>query len=778
MYIMTKRRRIRQKRKTRKLFKFIKRRRGRMKKRAKKFRRTFRKRHKQLNLRFKSLRRGGVKTPTKRSVHAAATAKKTAAKLQKKAKVATSHANKENAQANKKRKEANAATTKAASAKAAATTKAAKDPTSASARKAAFRAKQAKKKAQQKQNVASKATAKATKATAKATKATAKATKATAKATKATAKATTAKAHRQSTKQTKKAPRMKQKAQAPVSFKAGDKVIVQGLKGRSDLNGKQGTIKSKSKKPGLYTVDLNVKTGAKPPGTGCKTASDCKSYHCKNSICAPGSTQIDIKPTNIKLVSAPRKAHSAPKPKDLCKPFTITNTPCSALKSQFQKDVRLCHPDQNKGPNAVLDFQTLHTNYAAQKQWCDKGGKGGRPAPQGKDEWNCAQNPKAKWNKATKKCVVEKKSHTKGNQPCKTDKECHSGSCVSKKCLPQISVGKPCKKSKNCLSANCYVDTDGKAVCKQGTGAIHSSCTNSEQCVSNACAGASGKRRCVPSQPKPKTHKPSLGGSTLSSAVAKGETKLPVADSSIFHKGDVVRIGSAGSGEVRSVIGHGSIILNSPLISAHPQGTPVTIIEHAHAPKSAAADAKAKAAAAAKTKAAAAAKTKAAAAAKTKAAADAKAQAAAAAKVKAAADAKAKAAANAKAQKKRQGQTCANDADCASNVCDITLHTCTTAEAQAALLKQRQAESKPSSPVSRVNPKEKVTFDVALTPAAQKQVLKKLSHPPDSQGNRIVILKITGEQIGPSGAGQAVVRASGGLSGPVAVAATDNAVRK
>ena len=478
MYIMTKRRRIRQKRKTRKLFKFIKRRRGRMKKRAKKFRRTFRKRHKQLNLRFKSLRRGGVKTPTKRSVHAAAAAKKTAAKLQKKAKAATSHANKENAQANKKRKEANAATTKAASAKAAATTKAAKDPTSASARKAAFRAKQAKKKAQQKQNVASKATAKATKATAKATKATAKATKATAKATKATAKATkatakatkatakatTAKAHRQSTKQTKKAPRMKPKAQAPVSFKAGDKVIVQGLKGRSDLNGKQGTIKSKSKKPGLYTVDLNVKTGAKPPGTGCKTASDCKSYHCKNSICAPGSTQIDIKPTNIKLVSAPRKAHSAPKHKDLCKPFTITSTPCSALKSQFQKDVRLCHPDQNKGPNAVLDFQTLHTNYAAQKQWCDKGGKGGRPAPQGKDEWNCAQNPKAKWNKATKKCVVEKKSHTKGNQPCKTDKECHSGSCVSKKCLPQISVGKPCKKSKNCLSANCYVDTDGKAI--------------------------------------------------------------------------------------------------------------------------------------------------------------------------------------------------------------------------------------------------------------------------------------------------------------------------
>ena len=146
--------------------------------------------------------------------------------------------------------------------------------------------------------------------------------------------------------------------------------------------------------------------------------------------------------------------------------------------------------------------------------------------------------------------------------------------------------------------------------------------------------------------------------------------------------------------------------------------------------------------------------------------------------MKAAADAKAKAAANAKAQKKRQGQTCANDADCASNVCDITLHTCTTAEAQAALLKQRQAESKPSRPVSRVNPKEKVTFDVALTPAAQKQVLKKLSQPPDSQGNRIVILKITGEQIGPSGAGQAVVRASGGLSGPVAVAATDNAVRK
>ena len=770
MYIMTKRRRIRQKRKTRKLFKFIKRRRGRMKKRAKKFRRTFRKRRKQLNLRFKSLRRGGAKTSTKRSVHAAAAAKKTATKLHKKAKVAASHANKENAHANKKRKEANAATTKAASANADAKVKATKDPTSASARKAVFRAKQAKKKAQQKQNVASKATTKATKATAKATKATAKATKATAKAAKATAKV-----HHQSTKQTKKAPRMKPKAQAPapapVSFKAGDKVIVQGLKGRSDLNGKQGTIKSKSKKPGLYTVDLNVKTGAKPPGTGCKTASDCKSYHCKNSICAPGSTQIDIKPTNIKLVSAPRKAHSAPKPKDLCKPFTITNTPCSALKSQFQKDVRLCHPDQNKGPNAVLDFQTLHTNYAAQKQWCDKGGKGGRPAPQGKDEWNCAQNPTAKWNKATKKCVVEKKSHTKGNQPCKTDKECHSGSCVSKKCLPQISVGKPCKKSKNCLSANCYVDTDGKAVCKQGTGAIHSSCTNSEQCFSNACAGASGKRRCVPSQPKPKTHKPSLGGSTLSAAVTKGETKLPVADSSIFHKGDVVRIGSAGSGEVRSVIGHGSIILNSPLISAHPQGTPVTIIEHAHAPKSAAADAKAKAAATAKTKAAAAAKAKA--------ATDAKAKAA-AANAKAAADAKAATAAKTKVQKKRQGENCANNAACASNVCDITLHTCSTAEAQAALLKQKQTESKPASPVSRVNvnPKEKVTFDVALTPAAQNQVLKKLSQPADSQGNRIVILKITGEQIGPSGAGQAVVRASGGLSGPVAVAATDNAVRK
>ena len=112
MYIMTKRRRRgHKKRGTRKLFKFIKNRRQRMKRRGKKFRRTFRKRRKQLNLRFKSLRRGGVKTPTKRSVHAAAAAKKTATKLHKKAKAAKNVAQKKN-------KQAAVATTKAVAAKA------------------------------------------------------------------------------------------------------------------------------------------------------------------------------------------------------------------------------------------------------------------------------------------------------------------------------------------------------------------------------------------------------------------------------------------------------------------------------------------------------------------------------------------------------------------------------------------------------------------------------------------------------------------------------------
>ena len=64
----------------------------------------------------------------------------------------------------------------------------------------------------------------------------------------------------------------------------------------------------------------------------------------------------------------------------------------------------------------------------------------------------------------------------------------------------------------------------------------------------------------------------------------KGATKLPVRDSDVFHKGDVIRIGARGASEVRSVIGHGSIILNSPLTGNYPEGTPVTIIEHAHAP--------------------------------------------------------------------------------------------------------------------------------------------------------------------------------------------------
>ena len=760
MYIMTKRRRKgHKKRGTRKLFKIIKNRRQRMKRRGKKFRRTFRKRRKQLNLRFKSLRRGGVKTPTKRSVHAAAAAKKTAAKLHKKAKAVKNTAKKKN-------KQAAVATTKAAAAKTAAQKKAIHDPTSAAARKAAHKAEIAKKKAKKAQNDAAKTAIVAVKAKTKADKATKKAVK-TGKATKKAGKATK-KASKKSPHQTRKAP--KHKTTPPkVSFKVGDKVILQGLQGRYDLNGKEGTIKSKLKTTGRYTIQLDVEPGTQPVGTGCKTGADCKSYYCKGGQCLPAAfPEIDIKPENMKLPRAPPPRAPPPPPKAPCNPFTITKVACPTLKTQFRADAKLCHGDQNKGPNAKREFQTLQKNYDAQKEWCakTKGKRGTRPPPQDKDEWDCSQKTNAKWDEKTKKCVVEKKPPTKGTggKSCKENKDCPSGSCVSNKCAPQVSIGKPCKKYQNCLSANCYTDAHGKSICRQGKSSLHSSCTNSEQCVSNACAGESGKRKCVLPKPKvshqkPSAHqKPSLGGSTLKSPVAIGETKLPVADSTIFHKGDVVRIGSGTGAEVRTVVGHGSIILNQPLTSSHPQGTSVTIIAHAHAAPPTAAQ---RAAAAQRTEAA-------------------KKGFAIMAKDKKRDDKDKKSKGdNEKKSGKKYGEECANNADCASNVCSITLEKCSTKEAERALHAKGKEKITPltTPPNQQAHSKPTMT-KIELSPAAKEEVKKQFAAPPDSQGNRIVILKITGEQIGPSGAGASVVRMSGGLNAPNAVAATDDAVNK
>ena len=218
----------------------------------------------------------------------------------------------------------------------------------------------------------------------------------------------------------------------------------------------------------------------------------------------------------------------------------------------------------------------------------------------------------------------------------------------------------------------------------------------------------------------------------------------------------MVRIGSGTGAEVRTVVGHGSIILDQPLTSSHPQGTSVTIIAHAHAAPPTAAQ---RAAAAQRTEAA-------------------KKGFAIMAKDKKQDD-KDKKRDNEKKSGKKQGEECANNADCASNVCSITLEKCSTKEAERALQeKQKKEMSTLKNQVNQHKPTKLAETKIELSPAAKEEVKKQFAAAPDSQGNRIVILKITGEQIGPSGAGASVVRMSGGLNAPNAVAATDDAVNK
>ena len=594
----------------------------------------------------------------------------------------------------------------------------------------------------------------------------------------------------------------------------------------------------------------------------------------------------------VKKMEAAGKATT--KSTDACNPFAVTKVSCGpALKKEFHKEARLCHPDKNADKsNADLDFQTLQVNYKKQENWCKMGPAARRASPRpgatGKEEWDCKHKKDAKWDKETKKCVSGKKGKGKGKAPCKENKDCKSNICTTDKCTARAPLGKPCKEKNNCLSDNCYTGTDGKSICKQGAVKLGRDCETSEQCITNACAGTTGNRKCVKKIAAPSvkalgfsvltaavakgattllvakpalfhkgdvvrignsggevrtvtsatavllnqkldaaypkgtkvtiiahahstTAKPSgsadLGSSVLTAAVAKGATTLLVAKPALFHKGDVVRIGNSGGevrtvtsatavllnqkldaaypkgtkvtiiahahsttakpsgsadlgssvltadikagatkipvsnnklfhkgdvvrigkvpGEVRSVVGYGSILINQPLDTGYPKGTKVTIIAHAHSSK-------------VPTKPAAA------------------------------------------PSKKKQGEKCANNKDCISNVCDVTLHTCSAKEAAAAVHAKQKEEATPKKaiPKKAIPPgtKEKVTLDVALTDAAQKKILDSLRKPADAHGNRIVILKITGEQIGPSGAGQAVVRASGGLKAPVAVAATAAAV--
>ena len=75
--------------------------------------------------------------------------------------------------------------------------------------------------------------------------------------------------------------------------------------------------------------------------------------------------------------------------------------------------------------------------------------------------------------------------------------------------------------------------------------------------------------------------------------------------------------------------------------------------------------------------------------------------------------------------------------------------------------------------------KKELTPNIKLTPKVKEEIKKKIAHPADLDGsNRIIILKITGEQIGPSGAGASVVRVGGGLTAPNSVAATGKAVKE
>ena len=511
----------------------------------------------------------------------------------------------------------------------------------------------------------------------------------------------------------------------------------------------------------------------------------------------------------VKKMEAASKATT--KSTDACNPFAVTKVSCGpALKKEFHKEARLCHPDKNADKsNADLDFQTLQVNYKKQENWCKMGPAARRASPRpgatGKEEWDCKHKKDAKWDKETKKCVSGKKGKGKGKAACKENKDCKSNICATDKCTARAPLGKPCKEKNNCLSDNCYTGTDGKSICKQGAVKLGRDCETSEQCITNACAGTTGNRKCVKKIAAPSVK--ALGFSVLTAAVAKGATTLLVAKPALFHKGDVVRIGNSGGevrtvtsatavvlnqkldasypkgtkvtiiahahsttakpsgsadlgssvltadikagatkipvsnnklfhkgdvvrigkvpGEVRSVVGYGSILINQPLDTGYPKGTKVTIIAHAHSSK-------------VPTKPAAA------------------------------------------PSKKKQGEKCANNKDCISNVCDVTLHTCSAKEAAAAIHAKQKEEATPKKaiPKKAIPPgtKEKVTLDVALTDAAQKKILDSLRKPADAHGNRIVILKITGEQIGPSGAGQAVVRASGGLKAPVAVAATAAAV--
>ena len=405
--------------------------------------------------------------------------------------------------------------------------------------------------------------------------------------------------------------------------------------------------------------------------------------------------------TSKPAAPAPKKT-AAPKPaakspKPQCNPFIIATTPCKTLKKQYHNASRKgCHPDKG---GSDIDFQTLKENYDAQDKWCTKGGQGSRPKVLGKDQWNCSKKPgyPDTWDKAKKKCNPKKAATSAKERP-------------------------------------------------------------------RAQPAARAPRQPAPTASKPqqqtKSGEGGLGGSSLSAPVMKGATKLPVRDSDVFHKGDVIRIGARGASEVRSVIGHGSIILNSPLTGNYPEGTPVTIIEHAHAPPPTPAEKAQKEATE-----------------KAHKEAVEKARKEAAEKARKEAEDKARQEA---AKKKKQGEKCGDNADCASNVCSITLRTCSTEEAERALQKkeENQITTLTKQLKQRATPKSGAAAKIELSPAAKKEVQEKFASPPDSKGNRIVILKITGEQIGPSGSEGTVVRVNSGLSAPNSVAATGTAVKE
>ena len=393
MYIMTKKRIKKHKRGTRK--------RLNLKKRVRrKFRRSLRKRG-PLNLRFKTLRRGGASTLHKNAKAAkkkAVAAKKTANTKQAAHDKATKKAATSKTAADKKAKDANAAKAKAAAMKG--------KPGAQAARKAAGKKQQAAQKAKKTANIAKNQNQKTASDLKKAQKNAVKAS-AHAKLKSAVAKSQTRKKGKSVAADAAAAAKNKtRKKTAPTkstpAFATGASVVLQGLKSRADLNGKQGVVRKYNAATGRFNVKLNIKPGTKKTGGQCKEPEDCESYRCNNSQCGPGtqSTEINVKPANLKSVSKkspPVSQAPLPKPKEACNPFSVTTTACGVqLKKERMKQLRLCHSDQNTSATANPEFNTFQQNYEKQAAWCAAGGKGARPQKVGEAPLKIAQVKAAK----------------------------------------------------------------------------------------------------------------------------------------------------------------------------------------------------------------------------------------------------------------------------------------------------------------------------------------------------------------------------------------------